>query len=105
MFESAKHNISFFFQMLFSAWYFQNFNTVLLDLKAVVAAFSVACYHVIICYCSSTYRYSFQLSHPGSVRFDYLRSSGNFGWGVLARKNKKPLENVLAKELCGDPTH
>lgn len=27
------------------------------------------------------------------------------GGGVLARKNKKPLENVLAKELCGDPTH
>lgn len=89
--------------MLFSAWYFQNFNTVLLDLKAVVAAFSVACYHVIICYCSSTYRYSFQLSHPGSVRFDYLRSSGNFGWGGSSQKKQETARKRLGKGVMWGP--
>ena len=94
--KRAPNTISGFSQMLFLRGIFK-ISAHFFDLKVVVAAFSVACY------CSSTYRYTFQLSHSGSVRFDYLRSSGNFGWGVLARKNRKTLENVLAKELCEDP--
>ena len=100
MFESAKHNISFFFQMLFSAWYFQNLNTVFLDLKAVVAAFSVACYHVIV------------LRHTGiAFNFPILTVWGLtisevqaiLGGGVLARKKQETARKRLGKGVMWGP--